>query len=109
MKQDFYIHAVWDAEAGVYCSQSNIPGLHIEAETPELFEAVVQDVASELIFENVIRPAQHSQSVSMGFFDSIKKRVFDSIKWFDSPSNSVDSLPMTVPIQFTRPLIVSVG
>jgi hypothetical protein len=40
-----YITPIWDHEAQVYYSESNIRGLHIEAETLEEFEVVAMEMA----------------------------------------------------------------
>ena len=48
----FFVKAVWDAEAGVFYSDSNIIGLHIEAETIEEFCEIMADLAPELILAN---------------------------------------------------------
>lgn len=48
----FHVRAVWDPEAEVYYTESDIVGLHVEAATVEEFEAVVMDVAPELIVAN---------------------------------------------------------
>ena len=48
----FHITAVWDDEAGLFYSDSNIIGLHIEAETIEEFRVIVADLAPELILAN---------------------------------------------------------
>lgn len=52
----FYVKALWDSDAQVYYSQSNIAGLHIETDTLHDFEEVMMDVAPELIYANVIAP-----------------------------------------------------
>ena len=52
MKRIFYVTAVWDEEAGVYYSESDIVGLHIEAESIEDFEQEMLEFAAELIIEN---------------------------------------------------------
>ena len=52
MKRIFRVKAVWDPEAGVFFSQSDIHGLHIEAADLADFEAVMMDVAPELIMAN---------------------------------------------------------
>jgi hypothetical protein len=52
MKRNFSVEAIWDAEAKVYISRSDIVGLHIEAATIEEFEEVLHDVATELIVAN---------------------------------------------------------
>lgn len=48
----FFVKAVWDAEAGVFYSDSNIVGLHIEAETIEEFREITANLAPELILAN---------------------------------------------------------
>ncbi len=50
----FFIKAVWDAEAGVFYSESDIEGLHIEARTIDEFEDVMRENAVEMIVSNHI-------------------------------------------------------
>ena len=52
MKRRYIVTAVWDAEARVYYSESDIDGLHIEAETLDEFESLILDLAPDLIIEN---------------------------------------------------------
>ncbi len=52
MKRTFTVAARWDDEAGVYYSESDIEGLHIETATVEEFEAVMREVAADLIMAN---------------------------------------------------------
>jgi len=52
----FFVRALWDDEAKVYVSESDIKGLHIEAATLEEFESVIFEHARELIFDNHIKP-----------------------------------------------------
>ena len=49
---DFFEKAVWDDEAKVFYSDSDIVGLHIEAETLEGFREILVDIGPELIFAN---------------------------------------------------------
>ena len=49
---DFTVRAVWDAENCIFVSESNIKGLHIETETIEEFEEVMNDIAGELFVSN---------------------------------------------------------
>ena len=51
-RRSFTVRANWDPEAGVFYSESDIIGLHIEARTLEEFEDVLFDVASELVVAN---------------------------------------------------------
>ena len=47
-----FVRAFWDDEANVYVSESDIKGLHIEAETREEFESVILEHAGEFVTEN---------------------------------------------------------
>ena len=51
---DFFVRAVWDDEAKVFYSDSDIVGPHIEAETLERFREILVDIAPELILANHI-------------------------------------------------------
>ncbi|MBY5987252.1 DUF1902 domain-containing protein [Roseovarius atlanticus] len=51
-KRNFEITAVWDEDAKVWYAESDIVGLHVEAETLDEFEKVAREFASELIVEN---------------------------------------------------------
>ena len=53
---EMFVKAVWDEEEELYFSESNIPGLFIEAKSLGDFEEVLFDVAPELILENVVKP-----------------------------------------------------
>lgn len=53
MTPSFYVKAIWDAEASVWCSESNIPGLVIETATLTEFESLARHFASELLAENL--------------------------------------------------------
>ena len=52
MKRMFYVRALWDADAKVFYSESDIFGLHIETATIEEFETVMTDMAADLIIAN---------------------------------------------------------
>ncbi|WP_207105877.1 DUF1902 domain-containing protein [Rhizobium sp. CFBP 13726] len=54
MKRTFFIKAVWDEEARLFYSESDIEGLHIEAPDVDSFEDVIFDVAIDLIVANHI-------------------------------------------------------
>ena len=49
---NFFVTAVWDEEAKVFYSDSDIVGLHIETETIEEFREILVDIAPELILAN---------------------------------------------------------
>lgn len=60
-KNTFYVKALWDGEAGVFYSESDITGLHIEAETLDEFKSLMDELARDLIVENHISKADFSQ------------------------------------------------
>jgi len=53
MSQSFYVKAVWDPEAEVWCSESNIQGLVLETATLAEFESLARHFAPELLAENL--------------------------------------------------------
>ncbi len=58
MKRTFHIRAVWDGEAKVFISESDIEGLHIEAATLGAFEDIMNEVAVEIIMANHVTAAE---------------------------------------------------
>ena len=55
IKRSYYVKALWDDEARVFWSESDIKGLHIEAGTLEEFGNLVGELAPNLIFDNHLR------------------------------------------------------
>ena len=53
MTTRFYVRAKWDAEAGVFISDTNIPGLNVEAETLAGFVSAVEELAPMMLEANV--------------------------------------------------------
>jgi hypothetical protein len=51
-QRQFHVRAIWDDEAKVYFSESDIIGLHVEAERLDEFERLVNAEAAELIVAN---------------------------------------------------------
>lgn len=49
----FHVAAEWDAEAGVWTSSSNIPGLVVEATSLAEFVDLVSSLAPELLADNL--------------------------------------------------------
>lgn len=49
----YYVRALWDADAGVYFSETNIPGLNIEAETLPEFMEIAVELAPQMLEANV--------------------------------------------------------
>jgi hypothetical protein len=53
MAKGFTVNATWDAEAGVFTTESDIPGLVVEGETFEEVVELVRAFAPEVIAANV--------------------------------------------------------
>ena len=51
-KRSFTVRAFWDDEAKVYYSDSDIIGLHLEAETLDEFESILMELGPALIAAN---------------------------------------------------------
>ncbi len=60
----FKVTAVWDDEAGVYYSQSDIEGLHIEAATLEEFEDLLLELGPEMALANHLVPENSDRPLS---------------------------------------------
>lgn len=58
----FRVRALWDEEANVFYSESDIVGLHVEAPTFEEFEAVLMEVAPDLIVANHMTSADFAST-----------------------------------------------
>ena len=57
----FYINAIWDEDACVFVSESDIIGLHIEAESLEEFEQLIDEHALDLVLANHVSKADLTQ------------------------------------------------
>jgi hypothetical protein len=53
MAKGFTVNAVWDPEAEVFTTQSDIPGLVVEAATFEELVDLIRSLAPEMIAANV--------------------------------------------------------
>jgi hypothetical protein len=53
MSKVFSVTAMWDSEAQVFTSSSDVPGLVIEAETFEEFVALVEELAPDVLAANM--------------------------------------------------------
>lgn len=52
MRQSYYVKAVWDPDASVWISETDIPGLVIEAATLSEFESLMVELAPEMLEAN---------------------------------------------------------
>lgn len=56
MQETYYVRAVWDDEAKVFISDTNVPGLNVEAATLHEFMEIVEELAPEMLAANVSGP-----------------------------------------------------
>jgi Domain of unknown function (DUF1902) len=64
MKRTFYVKAIWDGEAKIWISETDIEGLFINAKDLDEFEEVVGEFAGELVLENHWRNENVSPEVA---------------------------------------------
>ncbi len=63
MTATFYVKAKWDEEAKVYYSETNVPGLNIEADTLKDFLEMAEDLAPQMLEANL--PARSDRQVKL--------------------------------------------
>lgn len=71
----YTVKAVWDEEAHVFYSESDIIGLHVEAETLDEFQEIMHEVVGELIVANHITAAELNQKTFGELIPSVKWEV----------------------------------
>lgn len=55
MRRMYSVRAIWDDDARVFYSESDIEGLHIEADTLDEFQTLIAEHAPELIIANHLK------------------------------------------------------
>ena len=75
IKRSYYVNALWDDEAQVFWSQSDINGLHIEAGTLAEFEDLVGEPAPDLIFDNHLRQDELGATVLKDLIPAVVVRA----------------------------------
>ncbi len=63
MKRAFFVRALWDEEAKVWYSETDIDGLFINAKNLNEFEDVINEFAGDLVLENHWRHDQVPQEL----------------------------------------------
>ena len=69
MSQAYSIRAIWDPDAEVYYSETDVPGLVVEAESLAEFVAIAEELLPELLKANtteVLAPGSHIVSGTFG-------------------------------------------
>jgi hypothetical protein len=70
MKSSYFVRAIWDPEASVWVSESDIPGLVIEASTLTEFEVLIWELAPEMLAAN---DPNAPANVSIDFSASVRR------------------------------------
>ncbi|HEY5071999.1 MAG TPA: DUF1902 domain-containing protein [Caulobacteraceae bacterium] len=52
MKSSYFVRAIWDPEASVWVSETDVPGLVIEADTLAEFESLMLELAPKMLALN---------------------------------------------------------
>ena len=64
-KTNFHVKAVWDSEAEVFVSETDIRGLVVETKTLDEFEEVALDLAPEMIRMNYDKPEGFMPTITL--------------------------------------------
>jgi len=72
MQSTYYVRAIWDPEASVWISETDIPGLVIEANTLAEFESLMVELAPEMLSLNV---GGSHQPFSLDFTASARRQL----------------------------------
>jgi hypothetical protein len=72
MQRSYYVKAIWEPDARVWISETDIPGLVIESDTLAEFEALMMRLAPEMLAEN---EGLHDASVAIDFQVSDRREV----------------------------------
>jgi hypothetical protein len=70
MKSSYHVKAVWDPEVSVWTSETDIPGLVIEANTLTEFEVLIWELAPEMLAANEVETPER---VSVDFSASMRR------------------------------------
>lgn len=67
----FYVKALWDDEAEVFYSESDIVGLHIEAATIDDFVSTMEELAPQMVVENHVTKQDFAKKSLLEMMSSI--------------------------------------
>ena len=70
-----YIKAIWEEDGAYFRSESNVPGLHIEADTLTEFEEVMNDVLPDLLAASPHSNNNNKKSIPLTFTGSKQKEI----------------------------------
>jgi hypothetical protein len=72
MERTYHVKAIWDAEASVWISETDIPGLVIEADTLGEFQELMEVLGPEMLAEN---SGIHNTKVRVEFSASSEREL----------------------------------
>ncbi len=72
MQRSYYVKAIWDPEAAVWTSQTDIPSLVIEADDLAEFEALMEALGPEMLAANA---GIHNQTIPIEFSAASRREL----------------------------------
>lgn len=70
-----YVKAIWEENGAYFRSESNVPGLHIEADTLTAFEEIMHDVLPDLLAATPLLSKNNKKSIPLTFTGSKQKEI----------------------------------
>ena len=69
MTRPYFIRAIWDAEAKVFYSDTNVPGLVVEAENLSDFVAFAEELLPDMLRANIGGSVSAGRHLVSGAFE----------------------------------------
>lgn len=69
MSDRYFIRAIWDPEAKVYYSDSNVPGLVVESESLAEFVSIAEELLPEMLEGNLGETLSEGRHLVSGAFE----------------------------------------
>ena len=69
MSEPFFIRAIWDCDASVYYSDTNVPGLVVEAGSLGEFVAIAEELLPDLLEANLGETISTGRHLVSGAFE----------------------------------------
>ena len=69
MSETYFIRAIWDPDAKVYYSDTNVPGLVVEAESLGEFVSIAEELLPEILEANLGQAVSSGRHLVSGAFE----------------------------------------
>ena len=69
MSETYFIRAIWDPDAKVYYSDTNVPGLVVEAESLGEFVSIAEELLPEILEANLGQAVSSGRPLVSGAFE----------------------------------------